>query len=82
MATALRHQLAALHSPRVLGLFRPAAPLVAALDAALGEGDRDLQRQLVDLRAAQDYRYGAPAAGQRSSARTARTACTHVDDVP
>ncbi len=61
MATALRHQLAALHSPRVLGLFRPVAPLVAALDAGLGEGDRDLQRQLVDLRAAQDYRYGAPA---------------------
>ena len=60
MTTALRHQLAALHSPRLLGLFRPAASFVAALDAGLGEGDRDLQRQLVDLRAAQDYRYDLP----------------------
>jgi len=48
---------AVLRSPRVLSLFRPPDPLVAALDARLPKGDRDLQRQLVDLRAAQDYRY-------------------------
>jgi len=57
MATTRRHLAALLRGRRVLRLFRPPDPLVAAHDARLLEGDRDLQRQLVDRRAAQDYRY-------------------------
>jgi hypothetical protein len=53
MTTTRRH-LAALLRGRRVRLFRPPDPRVAA---RLLEGDRDLQRQLVDLRAAQDYRY-------------------------
>lgn len=51
---ALRRLAAALHGGRVMRVFSTTSPLAGVLDAERLAADRDLQRQLVDLRAARD----------------------------
>ncbi len=54
--TITMHRLsAALRRPWVLRLFRPATPRVDARDGNRPYYDRDVQRQLADLRAARDH---------------------------
>lgn len=57
-------------------MFRPPDPLGAALDARLHEDDRDLHRQRVDLRAAQDYRYDLRPHWQKTAVQRSLTTWT------